>query len=122
MILDTFIFYITFSYKRFNRFFLFISFIKFELYYKRFERFFNKTNNEKTFSPKDRILLTYSLLSRTPYSNMIQEDDENRFTLCYDDLSQRIGIDRAISEDIFVSAFPLHDVNKDLKLKKRKKN
>ncbi len=74
---------------------------------KRFERFFNETNPEATIMQTDRTLLTYEILSRTPFGTAVSDTYE-AFKLANND--PKIGIERLIANGVFQAAYPLHDV------------
>ena len=59
-----------------------------------------------TIMQTDRTLLTYEILSRTPYDIAVSDTYE-AFTLANND--PKIGIDRLIANGVFQAAYPLHD-------------
>lgn len=71
----------------------------------RFDRFFDKDEN-KTISPKDRCLLAYEILSRTSYSRYLEKPT----IFSGNENDRQIGIARLIAEEIFIAAYPLHEV------------
>ncbi len=86
---------------------------------KRFERFFDESNPEMTIMQTDRTLLTYEILSRTPYGIAVSDTYE-AFTLANND--PKIGIDRLIANGVFQAAYPLHDALRENLNRKQKKN
>ena len=75
-------------------------------FHTKFEIFFDPDDIEKTFLPKDRIALTYEILSRTSYSELSNNPFEN-FEISTDSLK---GIERLLNDGSFEDGFPLHDV------------
>ena len=55
----------------------------------------------------DRTLLTYEILSRTPFGTAVSDTYE-AFKLANND--PKIGIERLIANGVFQAAYPLHDV------------
>lgn len=74
----------------------------------RFSKFFGESE-DKIISPKDRCLLTYEVLSRTSYSKLIEEDqDESVSASSTTDF--KVGIERLLANGSFQAAFPPHEV------------
>jgi hypothetical protein len=71
----------------------------------KFEKFFDKDEN-KTIPAKDRILLTYEILSRTSYSKLLTESS----IFSGNENDNLVGIERLIAWKIFLDAYPLHEV------------
>jgi hypothetical protein len=74
----------------------------------RFKKFFDENNIGKTFLPKDRILLTYEILSRTSY--IIKNDPLKNFLNHNSHIENLFGIERLLTINVFKEAFPLHEV------------
>ncbi|CAF0799103.1 unnamed protein product [Brachionus calyciflorus] len=74
-----------------------------KIHYK-FEKYFNKTDPHKSFRTRDRILLTYEILSRTQYS--IKLDTPNIFSS--KQTNCQFGIERLLADKVFLDAYPLH--------------
>ncbi len=71
-----------------------------------FEKFFDQDDAEMSFLPKDRIALTYEILSRVSFGEMSDDPFE-----CYEtfEVDSRKGIQRLLADKTFLDAFPLHD-------------
>ena len=71
-----------------------------------FEKFFDQDDVEMSFLPKDRIALTYEILSRVSFGEMSDDPFE-----CYEtfEVDSRKGIQRLLADKTFLDAFPLHD-------------
>ena len=72
-----------------------------------------------TIMQTDRTLLTYEILSRTPYGIAVSDTYE-AFTLANND--PKIGIDRLIANGVFQAAYPLHDALREHLNREQKKN
>lgn len=71
-----------------------------------FEKFFDHDDVELTLLPKDRIALTYEILSRTSFGVMSDDPFESFENF---EADSKKGIQRLIADKTFLQAFPLHD-------------
>lgn len=71
-----------------------------------FEKFFDHDDVEQTLLPKDRIALTYEILSRTSFGEMSDDPFESFENF---EADSKKGIQRLIADKTFLNAFPLHD-------------